>query len=55
MIESSPIVTVLMPVYNAEKYLAEAINSILNQTFTNYELLIINDGSTDKSEEIILK
>ena len=42
MIESSPIVTVLMPVYNAEKYLAEAINSILNQTFTNYELLIIN-------------
>ena len=55
MIESSPIVTVLMPVYNAKKYLAEAINSILNQTFTNYELLIINDGSTDKSEEIILK
>ncbi len=55
MIESSPIVTVLMPVYNAEKYLAEAIDSILNQTFTNYELLIINDGSTDKSEEINLK
>ena len=41
MIESSPIVTVLMPVYNAEKYLAEAINSILNQTFTNYVFITI--------------
>jgi glycosyltransferase involved in cell wall biosynthesis len=46
--------TVLMPVYNAEKYLKEAIDSILNQTFFDFEFLIINDGSTDKSEEIIL-
>lgn len=48
-------VTVLMPVYNAEKYLSEAIESILNQTFTRFEFLIINDGSTDNSEKIIRK
>lgn len=43
-----------MPVYNGEKYLKEAIDSILNQTYTNFEFIIINDGSTDCSEEIIL-
>jgi glycosyltransferase involved in cell wall biosynthesis len=42
-----------MPVYNAEKYLSEAIQSILNQTFGNFEFLIINDGSTDNSLSII--
>lgn len=46
-------VTVLMPVYNGEKYLNEAIDSILNQTYKNFDFLIINDGSTDSSEEII--
>lgn len=49
----NPKVTVLMPVYNGEKYLLEAIDSILNQTFTDFEFLIINDGSTDGSREII--
>jgi glycosyltransferase involved in cell wall biosynthesis len=48
-----PVVTVLMPVYNGEKFLSEAIESILNQSFTNFEFLIINDGSTDQSEQII--
>ncbi len=51
---SNPLVTVLMPVYNGEKYLREAIESILKQTFTDFEFLIINDGSTDSSKEIIL-
>ncbi len=51
---SAPLVTVLMPVYNAEKYLKPAIESILNQTYQNLEILIINDGSTDNSEQIIL-
>lgn len=49
----TPKVTVLMPVYNAEKYLKEAIDSILNQTFKDFEFLIINDGSIDKSVDII--
>jgi glycosyltransferase involved in cell wall biosynthesis len=46
-------VTVLMPAYNAEKYIKEAIISVLNQTFGNFEFLIVNDGSTDKTEEVI--
>lgn len=54
MYPNLPLVTVLMPVYNGEKYLNEAIDSILNQTFTDFEFLIINDGSIDNSEEIIL-
>ena len=48
-----PLVSVLMPVYNGEKYLREAIDSILNQTFSDFEFLIINDGSTDHSQNII--
>ncbi len=46
-------ITVLMPVYNAEPFLREAIDSMLHQTFTDFEFVIINDGSTDRSEEII--
>lgn len=42
-----------MPVYNASEYIRETIDSVLNQTFTEFEFLIINDGSTDNSEEII--
>jgi len=48
-----PKVSVLMPVYNAAPYLREAMDSILGQTYTDFEFLIINDGSTDTSEEII--
>lgn len=47
------LVTVIMPVYNAEKYLAEAIESILGQTYRDFEFIITNDGSTDNSLEII--
>lgn len=47
------LVSVVMPVYNAELYLSEAINSILNQTHANLELILINDGSMDGSEAII--
>lgn len=46
-------VTVLMPVYNAEPFLEEAIKSILGQTLNDFEFLIINDGSTDRTKEII--
>lgn len=50
---SKPLVTILMPVYNAELHLKEAIESVLNQTFRDFKLLIVNDGSTDSSRKII--
>jgi glycosyltransferase involved in cell wall biosynthesis len=49
----SPKITVLMPVYNGAKYLSAAIISILNQNFIDFEFLIINDGSTDETVNII--
>jgi len=51
--QSNPIVSVIMSVYNSEEYLMESIDSILNQTFENYEFIIIDDGSTDNSAKII--
>lgn len=48
-----PFVTVLVSVYNAEIFLKEAINSVLNQTFKDFELLMIDDGSVDKSLKVI--
>src|ERR1700754_2088364 len=48
-----PKITVLMPAYNAGKYIGEAIESVLEQTFTDFELLIVNDGSTDNTAAII--
>lgn len=48
----NPIISVIVPAYNAEKYLRRCIDSILAQTFTDFELLLIDDGSTDKSGEI---
>ena len=45
-------VSIIIPVYNAEKYLREAIESVLKQTYTDFELLLINDRSTDNSMEI---
>ncbi len=46
------LVSIIVPVYNSEKYLKESIDSILKQSFSNFELLLINDGSTDNSAEI---
>jgi glycosyltransferase involved in cell wall biosynthesis len=48
-----PTVSVLLPVYNAERYLREAIGSILTQTFADFELIAVDDGSTDRSPAIL--
>lgn len=48
-----PKISIVIPVYNAEKFLVETLDSVKNQTFTDFECVIVNDGSTDKSLEII--
>ena len=48
-----PELSVIMPVFNAENFLKQSIESILNQTFTNFEFIILNDKSTDKSLDVI--
>lgn len=48
-----PAITVLMPAYNCEKLIGEAIQSVLDQTFTDFELLILDDGSTDNTPSVI--
>ncbi|MBJ47999.1 MAG: hypothetical protein CMG59_02340 [Candidatus Marinimicrobia bacterium] len=46
---TDPLISILMPVYNQEEYITSAIKSVLNQTYTNFELIIINDGSSDNT------
>lgn len=53
LMEQIPVVSVVMAVYNSERYLAQAVESILQQTFTDFELVIIDDGSTDRSLKIL--
>lgn len=53
-LSTAPRVTVLLPVYNGARFLAQSIESILRQSFDDFELLVINDGSTDGSREVVL-
>lgn len=49
----TPQISIVMPVYNAQEYLCQSIDSILKQTFTDFELIIVDDGSTDNSTKIV--
>lgn len=50
---SNPLVSVCMPCYNAERYVAEALDSVLAQTYPNLEIIVVNDGSKDESAEVL--
>jgi len=50
-----PLISVIMLTYNHEKYISEAIESILNQSFKDFELIVLDDGSTDNTGNIIKK
>ena len=49
----SPKISIIIPVYNVEKYIEKALESVLAQTFTDYEVIMVNDGSTDGSLSIL--
>ena len=49
----TPLISVVLPVYNGEKYITESVDSILRQSFRNFEFIIINDGSTDNTHQIL--
>ena len=55
MRKNKPKISIILPVYNTDRYLDESIQSILNQTFKDFELIIIDDSSTDNSVRIINK
>lgn len=47
-----PLISIILPVYNVEKYIARCMNDILSQTYNNIEVILVDDGSTDSSSEI---
>lgn len=46
---NNELISIIVPIYNTEKYLRQCLDSIINQTYTNFEVLLVNDGSTDSS------
>jgi len=53
--DARPLVSIIMAAYNAEQYISDAIKSVIDQTYDNWELLVVNDGSTDNTEAKILE
>lgn len=51
----NPLLTIIVPAYNVEKYIAECLNSLVKQTLQNHKIIIVNDGSTDNTEKICLE
>ncbi|GAB3979922.1 hypothetical protein GCM10028806_46330 [Spirosoma terrae] len=51
--QTNPLVSVIIPVYNGERFISESIQSILNQSYTNFEVLVLDNGSTDKTQDIL--
>ena len=51
--DMSELVSIVIPVYNSEMFLKESIDSILNQSYKNIEVIVVNDGSTDSSQQIL--
>ena len=51
--KGKPKVSIIMTVYNEEEYIRESVTSVLNQTYKDFELVVVNDGSTDRTQEIL--
>lgn len=53
--DQQPLVSVVIPAYNCEKYIAETLDSVISQTYSNLEIIVVNDCSTDNTEQVILE